>query len=187
MRWYLVWLKMCESKGKKPTSLSERMMRAVDKVGSRRGLAWRTRKTYGGWVARFGASVKTSQEAQDPAIAREWLAQLVSETKVSFSTQKQALNALVFFFKEVCKIEELDLGVKMRKRTPRMPVVLSKAEVMRLIEKLEPKYKLKAELQYGAGLRMNELVNLRIKDVDCLLYTSPSPRDLSTSRMPSSA
>ena len=54
----------------------------------------------------------------------------------------------------------------MRKRTPRMPVVLSKAEVMRLIEKLEPKYKLKAELQYGAGLRMNELVNLRIKDVD---------------------
>ncbi|MGJ8656270.1 MAG: site-specific integrase [Akkermansiaceae bacterium] len=139
IRWYLAWLELCKSKGVKPISLSERMMQAVDKVGSRRGLAWRTRKTYGGWIARFGATVKTPQEAKDPTRAKEWLAKLVSETKVSFSTQKQALNALVFFYKDVCGIKELDLGVKMRKRPSRIPVVLSKGEVMRLIEKLEPK------------------------------------------------
>ena len=45
-------------------------------------------------------------------------------------------------------------------------MVLSKKEVFALIEKLEPKYRLKAQLQYGSGLRLKELVRLRIKDVD---------------------
>ena len=45
-------------------------------------------------------------------------------------------------------------------------MVLSKREVFSLIEKLEPKYRLKAQLQYGAGLRLKELVRLRVKDVD---------------------
>ena len=166
IRWYLNWVKLCEESGKSPKSLAERMMFAVDRVGARRGLAFRTRKTYGGWVARFGNSVANAHEAQNTELAKEWLAKLVSETKVSFATQKQALNALVFFFKEVCGMDEVDLGVRMRKRMPRIPVVLSKREVMALIEKVEPKYRAKAQLQYGAGLRVGELLTLRIKDVD---------------------
>jgi hypothetical protein len=70
--------------------------------------------------------VTNAHEAQNTELAKEWLATLVSETKVSFATQKQALNALVFFFKEVCGMDEVDLGVRMRKRMPRIPVVLSK-------------------------------------------------------------
>ncbi len=166
MRWYLNWVKLCEESGRSPRSLAERMKIAVDRVGARRGLAFRTRKTYGGWVARFGSSVTNAHEAQNTELAKEWLAKLVSETKVSFATQKQALNALVFFFKEVCGMEEVDLGVRMRKRMPRIPVVLSKRELMALIAKVEPKYRVKASLQYGAGLRVSELLSLRIKDVD---------------------
>ncbi len=166
IRWYLNWIEICKRECKDYRSLPERMKEAVKRVGARRGLAYTTRKTYGGWVARFGASIKTASEAKDTELAREWLTKLVSETKVSFSTQKQALNALVFFYKEVCGMDEVDLGVRMRKRQKRMPVVLTKSEVMKLISKVEPKYRVKAKLQYGAGLRVAELVSLRIKDVD---------------------
>ena len=39
----------------------------------------------------------------------------------------------------------------------------------------------------NTNLQILEQVASGVLDVDCLLYTSPSPRDLSTSRMPSSA
>ena len=46
----------------------------------------------------------------------------------------------------------------------------------------------------GDGIFVKELIKQGVKpsqitvwDINCLLYTSPSPRDLSTSRMPSSA
>ena len=74
--------------------------------------------------------------------------------------------ALVFLYRDVCGMEEIDLGVKLRKTARRIPVVLDMKEIMRLVEKLEPAYKLPAQLQYGAGLRMSELVRLRVKDVD---------------------
>jgi len=166
IRWFLNWLRLCEQSGKTPQSVPERMQRAVINVGARRGLALRTRRTYASWVARFGASVKTAKQAKNQELARQWLTDLVDKTNVSYSTQKQALNALVFFFREVLGCEQVELGVRMRKRERHIPVVLSRKEVFTLIEKIEPKYRLKAQLQYGAGLRISELVSLRIKDID---------------------
>ncbi len=166
MRWYLGWVELCRKKGADPKGIAERIRCAVNHVGARRGLALRTREAYGSWAGRFGASVKTVEEAMDSELAKEWLGKLVSETNVGYGTQKQALNALVFFFKEVCGMDEVDLGVKMRKTGRRIPVVLSKSEIFRLVEKLEPKYQLQARLQYGAGLRVSEVVNLRVKDLD---------------------
>ena len=99
-------------------------------------------------------------------VARDWLAMLVDKEKVAFATQKQALNALVFFFRDVCGREEIDLQVKMRKTGQRQPVILTKSDLMGLIGKLEDRYKTPALLQYGAGLRLKELANLLIKDVD---------------------
>ena len=132
MRWYLNWLKLCQQNGQLVTSVGERMKQAMMQIGARRGLSYNRRKTYGAWVARYGASQRTARQAMDPANAREWLSHLVTEIKVAFATQKQALNALVFFFKEVCGLEEVELGVKMRKRQRHVPLVLSKSEVMRL-------------------------------------------------------
>ncbi len=166
MRWFLQWLEYCKKNGVVYRSLGERLRNAVYNVGARRGLARNTLKTYAGWIVRFGHAYGAEQALMEVANAREWLGKLVSESQVSFATQKQALNALVFFYRDICKVEKIDLGIKMRKRGKKIPVVLDKAEVMRLIEKLEPKYRLQAQLQYGAGLRLQELASLRIKDVE---------------------
>lgn len=101
--------------------------------------------------------------------ATRFLTSVVEDEDCAYSTQKQALNAVAFFFKYVRGIEEPVFQVKLRKTGTRVPVVLSKAETQRLFEKLEApggRHKLAAMLQYGAGLRLTELMRLRIKDVD---------------------
>ncbi|MBK1882860.1 integron integrase [Luteolibacter pohnpeiensis] len=165
-RWFLAWLERGKEHGKPTASIPERMKVAVYRVGARRGLSPRTRQTYAGWMARFGEFAKSEQRVMEPEVAREWLTFLVREKKVAFATQKQALNAMVFFYRDVCGRGEVDLQVKLRKTTRREPVVLSRNELIRLIAKVEPRYKPLALLQYGAGLRLMELVRLRYKDVD---------------------
>lgn len=166
LAWFLEWLGICERKGLKATSLPERVKAAVESAGARRGLAPATRKTYRGWAMRFASWAGSEERILDEAACSEWLGQLVERQGVSFSTQKQALNALVFFYKDVCGRDEVVLAVKMRKRQPRIPVVLTKEEINRVLDLLEPKYRLPARLQYGSGLRLTELIRLRIKDVD---------------------
>lgn len=167
MRWYAQWLEICaRQNGEIPKSLYERVRGAVEHVGARRGLAGSTIDTYSHLAARFGIWVGDARKMLDTKNAREWLTYLVEKREVSFSSQKQALNALAFFYRDVCEMAEVDLGVKFRKRTRNIPTVLSSREIFKLIEKMEPQYKLAAALQYGSGLRLKELLRLRIKDVD---------------------
>ncbi|MDC0276120.1 integron integrase [bacterium] len=164
--WYLKWLALISREGREPRSLQERVRNAVFDAGARRGLALTTRRTYAGWIVRFATRVGSDRAMLDEGRAREWLAHLVNRDKVSFSTQKQALNALAFFYKDVCGREEVDLQITFRKTTRRIPVVLSLKEIAAVLEKLPPETRLAAEIQYGAGLRLRELLNLRIKDID---------------------
>ncbi|MEM9236707.1 MAG: integron integrase [Verrucomicrobiota bacterium] len=166
MRWYLHWLELARRSGSDHRSLPERVRDAVELAGARRGLARPTRRAYGSWVARFAATVDSPRDAMDETQMSEWLGRLASETKIAFSTQKQALNALVFFLKDVCGRDEVRLNVRMRKRTPRIPIVPHREEIMELIGKLEGVYSLAARLQYGSGLRLKELVSLRTRQVD---------------------
>ena len=166
VQWYLNWLKACREAGADHRSLPERMRVAVDAAGSRRGLARRTRQCYGAWAARYGNFAKTARAATKVEMATDFLTALVNEEECAYSTQKQALNALAFFFKQVCKVENPVFGVKLRKTEQRVPVVLSKGETGRLFAQLDKRYCLAAKLQYGAGLRLSELVRLRIKDLD---------------------
>ncbi len=84
----------------------------------------------------------------------------------------QALNALAHFFKYVLGVMEPVFGVKLRDTGTWVPVVLSTTETPKLFEKLreqeqrDPRYELAARIQYGAGLRLSELVRLRVQDVD---------------------
>ncbi len=68
--------------------------------------------------------------------------------------------------KDVCGFEEVHFDVRLRKTKKRIPTVLTKEEVAGLLQQLESRYQLAAQLQYGAGLRLSELVNLRTKDID---------------------
>ncbi len=164
--WYLQWLRHAETSSKQALTLEERVFQAVDRAGGRRGLALRTRQTYGRWVMRFARWAGSARATLQQAQARAFLTALVVEEKQSFSSQKQALNALAFFFKEVCGQEEVDLQVRLRKTTRRVPVVVNFQEILAILNRLEEPYRLMAQVQYGGGLRLKELAQLRVKDVD---------------------
>lgn len=176
IQWYLSWLKACAEAGADHRSLPERVRTAVHSAGSRRGLALRTKQCYGAWAARYAAFAGEEREVMRVETASRFLTAIVEDEDCAYSTQKQALNALAFFFKQVLGVEEPVFQVKLRKTGTRIPVVLSEGETQRIFAKLEelpevPKktdgrYGLPARLQYGAGLRLSELVRLRIKDVD---------------------
>jgi integron integrase len=96
-----------------------------------------------------------------------FLSELAVRWRVSVATQKQALNALVFLFREALGHEPGDLsGYELSRRGRRLPTVLTRPECTRLFEALTGTARLMAELMYGSGLRLTELLRLRIKDVD---------------------
>lgn len=169
IQWYLSWLGACAEAGADHRSLAERLRTAVHSAGSRRGLARRTKQCYGAWAARYAVFAGGEREAMQVETASRFLTSVVNDEDCAYSTQKQALNAVAFFFKQVCGEENPVFRVKLRKTGTRVPVVLSKPETQRVFEKLEApddRYQLAAKLQYGAGLRLSELVRLRIQDVD---------------------
>lgn len=174
IRWYLDWLKACAEAGGDHRSLAERVRAAVYSACSRRGLARRTKLCYGAWAARYAKFAAGEREAMKVETATRFLTSVVEDEDCAYSTQKQALNALAFFFKQVCGVEEPVFDVKLRKTGTRVPVVLSKEESAEVFGKLEEGggcHGLAARLQYGAGLRLSELVRLRIKDVDLVRGT----------------
>ena len=166
VRWYLDWLRACAEAGADHRSLPERVRTAVRSAGGRRGLAPRTKQCYGAWAARYATFAGGEREVMEEKTATRFLTSVVDDEDCAYSTQKQALNAVAFFFKHVCGVEEPVFQVKLRKTGTRVPVVLSKPETHRVFEKLDGasgRYGLAARLQYGAGLRLSELVRLRVK------------------------
>jgi integron integrase len=141
--------------------------RLVEKLRVRH-LSWRTEQTYRGWAWRFAHFLgKRPVESATGEDVRSFLSQLATVERVGASAQKQALNALVFLLREVEGKALGDFGEFTRaRRRLRMPVVLSREECARLFEAMEGVPKLMAELAYGSGLRLMELLRLRVKDVD---------------------
>jgi integron integrase len=118
-------------------------------------------------VAAGGFCAATGAGGGDGEDIKGFLSELAVKGRVSKSTQKQALNALVFLFREGLGREAGDLkGFQMSRRGPRVPTVLSSKECGRLFEAMEGTARLMAELMYGSGLRLMELLRLRVKDVD---------------------
>jgi integron integrase len=124
------------------------------------------------WAKRFAGwlSQRANQHGVESATAddvREFLSELATRQRVTASTQKQALNALVFFLREALGQDLGEFGDFNRARqTTRIPVVLAREECRRLFAALEGTPQLMAELMYGSGLRVSELIGLRVKDVD---------------------
>ena len=171
IRWYLGWLEACGQAGGDPRSLVERVRAAVVCAGSRLGHARNTKHCYGAWAARYARFAGEEREVLKVETASRFLASLVNDEDCAYPTQKQALNALAFFFKQVCGVENPVFQVKLKKTGTRIPVVLAKEETAEVFAKLEKadedgRYALAARLQYGAGLRLSELCRLRIQDVD---------------------
>jgi len=89
------------------------------------------------------------------------------ERAVASSTQKGALNALIFIAEQVFELKVGDIGDFVRaKNRKRIPVVMSKEETRRFFAALSGEKLLMARLQYAGGLRVSELMRLRVKDLD---------------------
>ncbi len=130
--------------------------------------AWRTEQTYREWAWRLADSVQPRElETATGEDLKAYLSELAVKGRVSRSTQKQALNALIFLFREALGRDAGDLsGFQVSRRGPRVPTVLSRKECQRLFEAMHGTARLMAELMYGSGLRLMELLRLRVKDVD---------------------
>jgi len=132
-----------------------------------RGYSVRTERSYAFWVDRFLAFCRDGGVERNADAVRAFLERLVIAEQMSTSTQGQALNALAFHFKHVVGAPFGDLGQFQRSKRPRkLPVVLSREEVRRLLDAVEPAYRLPAVLLYGSGLRLMEALRLRVKDID---------------------
>ena len=131
--------------------------------------AYRTEQTYCKWIVRFirfhGARIHPSQMGK-PHVER-FLSHLATEGNVSASTQRQALNAIIFLYRQVLDqpIEEKLEPVK-AKRHIRPPTVMTQGEVERVLAGLTGTHLLMAKLLYGCGLRLMECLRLRVQDLD---------------------
>ena len=127
-----------------------------------------TEKSYINWIRRFIIfhDMRQPQEMSGPEI-RVYLEYLAETRRVAGATQKQALNALVFLYDQVLKKQPCDFSDYTKSKRPkRLPVVLTREEVKRLLNELKGVHWLLAGLLYGAGLRPTECLRLRIKDID---------------------
>lgn len=133
----------------------------------RKGLLWRTERVYREWAARFVTFLlPRSPYAADGTHVASFLSQLAVEHRASAATQKQALNALVFFLQEALRRSVGEFEFKRAWARRRVPTVLTVEECQRLFAQLQGTHRLMAELMYGAGLRLMELLRLRIHHLD---------------------
>jgi site-specific recombinase XerD len=107
-----------------------------------------------------------------PAEVEAFLNHLAVKRQVAASTQSHALNAIVFLYDGVLSrtLGEMS-GLKRVQRRQRVPVVMTRDEVKRVLAMMQGTCRLMAELMYGTGLRVHECVTLRVKDVDLADHT----------------
>jgi len=154
-----------DERGTRPrVKLLERVRRAL----TARHYSTRTIQAYVAWTRRFIVfHGKRHPSTMGPWHVREFLSHLAVDRHVSPSTQNQALSAIVFLYKEVLG---QDIGwindVIRAKKSKRLPVVLSRAEVRQVLAHLSGDRWIAAALLYGAGLRLKECLELRVKDID---------------------
>ena len=128
----------------------------------------RTEEAYCYWVKAFirFQNLRHPKE-MGKAEVEAFLSYLASHRHVSAATHKQALSAILFLYKNVLEMELPWLGEIGRPRTRiRLPVVLSREEVSRLLPVVALPYDLAAKLLYGTGMRLLEGLRLRVKDID---------------------
>ena len=126
----------------------------------------RTVDCYERWVKDFFEYYSGKENLGQNEI-NNYLTKLAVKNKISASTQNQALAALLFYFRFVKNDNPVNFQSVIRaKKNPRVPVVFSRTEVKTVISKMTGSKKLAAKLLYGTGLRLNELLNLRILDLD---------------------
>lgn len=151
--------------------LAPRLLTEVRRVLRLRHYSRRTEASYVGWVRRFVVfSGRRHPRDLGPLEVERFLSALAVDAGVAASTQNQAFAALLFLYRDVLGLPLAlpDHAVRARHR-PRAPVVLTRAEVWRVLDAFEARARVPAlvtTLLYGGGLRLSEALGLRVQDVD---------------------
>lgn len=154
-----------------PESELPQLIDSLRRVIRLKNLAVATEETYIHWNSRFirfcHHQLGQSPQSLGPPAVTAYLDFLALERNVSPATQKQALNAMAFFLKNVMGIQEFTLDhITPASGKRRPPVVMTREEVRSVIARLEDPWRLAAQLMYGSGLRVMETLRLRVKDLD---------------------
>ena len=147
-----------------PPRLLDRVREAI----RARHYSLRTEEAYVGWIRRFILFHKKRHplEMAEPEI-NAFVTHLALEGPVSASTQTQALSALMFLYRHVLRKPLPDLDTVIRAKRPgRLPSVLTRSEVRRILARLGGTPRLVATLLYGTGMRLLECLRLRVKDLE---------------------
>ena len=131
------------------------------------GYAYETEKAYIDWVLKF---IRFHNKRHPEEMGNEEISRFLNNSTIRYnwspSTQKTALNALINLYKKYLKREVGTLKYQYAKVKTRLPVVLSHEEAGRIISNLEGDKQLMVKLMYGCGLRISEVLSLRVKDID---------------------
>ena len=143
----------------------------LDRVRQRirlRGYSIRTEQAYVQWIKRFILynGKRHPKEMGKPEI-EDFLSHLALKNRVASSTQNQAFCAIIFLYKHVINQKLPDDINAFRAKTPiKLPVVLSREETDRVLDVMTGTHQVMAIVMYGSGLRVQECISLRVKDVD---------------------
>jgi integron integrase len=153
------------SKG--PATMARRLMDQVRDALATRHYSDRTASAYVGWIRRFIVfHNRTHPDRMGEAEVAAFLSDLATTSDVSASTQNQALAAMLFLYEAVLHRNLARIDLVNARRPKRLPVVMTCEEVASLFSHLDGVCHLMASLLYGSGLRLQECVTLRAKDID---------------------
>jgi len=147
-----------------PPRLLDRVREAI----RARHYSLRTEEAYVGWIRRFILFHKKRHplEMAEPEI-NAFVTHLAVERSIGASTQTQALSALMFLYRHVLRKPLPDLDTVIRAKRPgRLPSVLTRSEVRRILGRMNGTPRLVATLLYGTGMRLLESLRLRVKDLE---------------------
>src|SRR3990172_6150360 len=150
----------------KPTS---EILASARQVLRRKHYSFRTEQSYLRWIDRYLQFHPGRQpEAMGAPELEAYLTYLAVDRKVAAATQNQALNAILFLYRVVLGDTQKDLAVTAvrARRTRRLPTVLGREEVHKLLECIDGTHQLMGKLLYGSGLRLMECLRLRVKDIE---------------------
>ena len=157
-----------EGKKKFKPNPSLKLMDQVREVLRYHHYAYRTEQTYCDWIKRYLKfyGFKKHPKEMGAAEVERYLSHLATEGKVAASTQRQALNAIIFLYREALDVDLGAIAHIRSKRQRKPPTVLTQGEVQQVLAKMEGAHRLMAQLLYGCGLRLMECIRLRIQDLD---------------------
>jgi integron integrase len=157
-----------EEKVKFRPNPSLKLMDQVKEVLRYHHYAYRTEQTYCSWIVRFLRHYGMKRHPRDLGAkeVERFLSHLATKGEVAASTQRQALNAIVFLYRDVLDQELGGIEPIRSKKQRKPPTVLTKKEVHDVLSRMQGTHQLMAQLLYGCGLRLMECIRLRIQDVD---------------------